>query len=128
MILKRIPGPAREAVISDGGISQEDIPARLVFQPVGERVIPHVFEGDLRDLPVAEAWKPGDAVHIVPEGLIPVEEDLRQVPSQKEQTALGKRDVRLAWDIEIYELSSNHYWSLRVDTETGKVALTGRFC
>ncbi len=66
-ILQNIGGPDREAIISDGGISLEDIPVKLVFQPV------------------------------------------------------GKRKVRLAWNIEIYELNSNHYWSLKVDTETGKV-------
>ncbi len=35
-ILQNIGGPAKEVVISDGGISQEDIPAKLVFQPVSK--------------------------------------------------------------------------------------------
>lgn len=66
-ILRQQGGPAQEMLFSDGGISQEPIPARLVYQPVG--------------------------------------------PNQ----------VRLAWLIEIYELTGEHWWSMMVDAENGAV-------
>ena len=74
--------------IGDKVVAEENVEGPFL----GETVIPHVFEGDLRDLPTAEAWQQGDAMRIVPEGLIPVEEDLRPVPSQNGQTA---PDIRL---------------------------------
>jgi extracellular elastinolytic metalloproteinase len=66
-ILRQTGGPAQEVLFSDGGISQEPIPARLVYQPVG--------------------------------------------PNQ----------VQLAWQIDIYELTGEHWWSMVVDAESGVV-------
>jgi hypothetical protein len=66
-ILNQKGGPTQEVLFSDGGISQQPIPAKLVYQPVG--------------------------------------------PDR----------VRLAWQIEIYELSGDHWWNTVVDAETGEV-------
>lgn len=60
-------GAANEVLLSNGGISQQAIPAKLVYQP------------------------------------------------------LESGEARLAWDVEIYELTSVHYWSMRIDAETGAV-------
>lgn len=60
-------GAAQEVVLSADGISQEPIPAKLVYQPLAD----------------------------------------------------GR--VRLAWSVEIYEPSSEHWWNLSVDAETSQV-------
>ena len=65
-VQEQIGGVAQGVVFSDGGISLEPIPARLVYQPI----------------------------------------------------ASGQ--VRLAWAVEIYELSSQHWWNIRVDAVTGE--------
>jgi extracellular elastinolytic metalloproteinase len=62
---------ARTTIFSDGGISLNAIPARLVYQPV---------EGN---------------------------------------------GVRLAWEVEIYELDAQNWWNIRIDALTG--AELGRF-
>lgn len=60
-------GQAREMVLSDGGISLEPIPARLVYQPVADNA------------------------------------------------------VRLAWNLEIAEVSGEHWWNMVVDATSGTV-------
>jgi subtilisin-like proprotein convertase family protein len=62
---------ARTTLLSDGGISLEAIPARLVYQPV------------------------------------------------------ERQGVRLAWEVEIYELDAQNWWNIRIDAQTG--AELGRF-
>ncbi len=49
-----------------------------VFQSLP--VTPGIFEGDLRDLPQAEAWKAGDPVHEVPKRVTRYAEDAIAVP------------------------------------------------
>jgi extracellular elastinolytic metalloproteinase len=66
-VLSQPAGDAQEMLFDEAGISQEPIPARLVYQPVG--------------------------------------------PDR----------VRLAWQLDIYELSSEHFWSMIVDADTGEV-------
>jgi extracellular elastinolytic metalloproteinase len=60
-------GPQQSTLLSNGGISQQPIPARLMYQP------------------------------------------------------LANGAVRLAWDLAIYELNAQHWWSLRVDAVDGRV-------
>ena len=64
-VLEQTARPDRRALLSDGGISLEDIPARLVYQP------------------------------------------------------LANGRLRLAWDLAIYQLDQQHWWSVRIDAESG---------
>jgi hypothetical protein len=64
-ILEDRGGPAREVLLSRGGIALTPIPAKLVFQPVADGA------------------------------------------------------ARLAWNLEIDESSQRHWWSVRVDAESG---------
>jgi len=66
-VVERPNGVDRQTLLSNGGISLRDIPARLVYQ--------HLADGRLQ----------------------------------------------LAWDVEIYQLDANHWWSVRVDAETGEL-------
>ncbi len=65
VVRESLGGPAQATVFSEGGISREPIPVKLVYQPT------------------------------------------------------EKGDVRLAWNVEIYELSGDHYWSVRLDAVDG---------
>ncbi|MCI0394393.1 MAG: M36 family metallopeptidase [Chloroflexi bacterium] len=60
-------GPDRAALLSDGGISLESIPVRLVYQPA------------------------------------------------------GRGELRLAWNVVIYETSGQNWWDMRVDAQSGQV-------
>ena len=66
-IVELARGIAQKMVFDDAGISQEPIPAKLVYQPV----------------------------------------------------STGR--VRLGWQLEIYELSSEHSWNIVVDAENGEI-------
>lgn len=59
-VLLTLPFPAFGA--------DEEAPARTVIrgQSVGDPVVPHRFFGDVRDLPQADGWAPGDPVDINP--------------------------------------------------------------
>ncbi|HSH03445.1 MAG TPA: M36 family metallopeptidase [Anaerolineae bacterium] len=65
-ILQAGQGAEQATLFNSGGISLHDIPAKLVYQQVKDRLV-------------------------------------------------------LAWDIEIYDLSEKHYWSMRIDAATGDV-------
>lgn len=65
-VLEERGGPAKEVVLSDGGIALSPIPVKLVYQP-------------------------------------------------------AESAVRLAWNLEIEEASGGHWWSIRVDAETGEL-------
>jgi hypothetical protein len=67
VVEEEIGGPSQAVVLSNGGISHDAIPVKLVYQPV------------------------------------------------------ENGQVRLAWDVTINELSSAHWWSIRVDAATGEV-------
>jgi extracellular elastinolytic metalloproteinase len=66
-VLEPASGRDRRALLSRGGISLEDIPVRLVYQPLAD----------------------------------------------------GR--LRLAWDLEIYQLDATHWWSVRVDAASGEL-------
>ncbi|MGB0384896.1 MAG: M36 family metallopeptidase [Ardenticatenaceae bacterium] len=74
-VLREVGGAANEVLLSDGGISLNDIPVKLMYQSLGSRGNPS------------------------------------RLPSQ----------VRLAWNLSIYELDAQNWWHLRIDAETSKV-------
>ncbi|WP_188500155.1 T9SS-dependent M36 family metallopeptidase [Pontibacter amylolyticus] len=63
----KLPAAAKAVVLTDGGISLQPIPAKLVYQPM-------------------------------PNG-----------------------EVRLAWEVDIYNTDAQHYWNMRIDAATGQV-------
>ncbi|MEJ8803180.1 T9SS-dependent M36 family metallopeptidase [Pontibacter sp. H249] len=65
-VLEKTNNKNREVVLSKGGISLETIPAKLVYQPMGEG------------------------------------------------------NLRLAWEVSIYELDAQNWWNIRVDARTGE--------
>ncbi|MBA3240105.1 MAG: M36 family metallopeptidase, partial [Acidobacteria bacterium] len=65
--LETVDGPERETTFSNGGVSNEPIPVKLVFQPVADN------------------------------------------------------EVRLAWSVEVSEVSGQHWWNISVDAETGEI-------
>ncbi len=46
---------------------------------------------------------------------------LEAIPARLVYQPLSLNSVRLAWDIEIYPLHAQNYWSLRLDAQTGEV-------
>ncbi len=46
---------------------------------------------------------------------------LEPIPARLVYQPVAGGQVRLAWNVEIYEPSAEHWWSLRVDAETGQV-------
>ena len=50
-------------------------PTKVGAETVGEVVTPFIFEGDLRDLPLAPAWKPGDPIKEIPRRGRPIPQD-----------------------------------------------------
>ncbi|HUM71620.1 MAG TPA: M36 family metallopeptidase, partial [Chloroflexota bacterium] len=64
--IEQTSGPAQETLLSDGGISQNPIPAKLVYDASG-------------------------------------------------------KEVRLAWNVIIYQLDGLHWWNVRIDAHTGDV-------
>jgi hypothetical protein len=46
---------------------------------------------------------------------------LEPIPAQLVYFATQEGALRLAWDIAIYQLDARHWWSLRVDAETGAI-------
>ena len=46
---------------------------------------------------------------------------LEEIPVKLVYQPLSTTEVRLAWDIEIYELSAENYWSMRFDALTGEL-------
>ncbi len=61
------PTPAFAA----GGPSPPSKPMVIKGATQSEPVTPHVFEGDVRDLPKAKRWEPGDPVREVPRRVYP---------------------------------------------------------
>ncbi len=68
-----IGGAAQAVILSDSGVSQNPIPARLVYQP------------------------------------------------------MANGTVRLAWDLIIYELSGENWWSVRIDVVEGEILAKNNF-
>ncbi len=46
---------------------------------------------------------------------------LEPIPVKLVYQPVSAGNVRLAWDVTIYELDATHYWSMRVDALTGRV-------
>ena len=46
---------------------------------------------------------------------------LEPIPAKLVYQPISHNNVRLAWDIEIYPLHAQNYWSLRLDAQTGEV-------
>ncbi|MGB0385397.1 MAG: choice-of-anchor B family protein [Ardenticatenaceae bacterium] len=65
-LLEEIGGPANEVLLSDGGISLNDIPVKLMYQSY-------------------------------------------------------EKEVRLAWNVSIYELDAQNWWHLRIDAQTSQL-------
>jgi hypothetical protein len=59
---------ASPSVLAQGPPPGSDDPPKVVLRgaQVVDLAIPTVFAGDLRDLPLARAWQPGDPIHEVP--------------------------------------------------------------
>jgi hypothetical protein len=80
-------GLALVATLAGPVVGQDDVsssPAPQVYRGAEliEVVTPFVFDGDLRDLPTARAWRPGDPIKEIPRRFIPrpgqIPEALRQ--------------------------------------------------
>ncbi|NJN53746.1 MAG: metalloprotease, partial [Anaerolineae bacterium] len=67
VVEQTLGGPSQAVILSDGGISQNAIPANLVYEAIADGA------------------------------------------------------VRLAWNVEIYELSSLHWWTMRIDAISGEL-------
>ncbi len=46
---------------------------------------------------------------------------VRDIPVRLMYQPVSSGDIRLAWDLSIFEIGQQNYWSLRVDAETGEV-------
>lgn len=46
---------------------------------------------------------------------------LEPIPAKLVYQPMSLTDVRLAWDVEIYELSTQNYWTMRLDAQTGEL-------
>lgn len=46
---------------------------------------------------------------------------LEPIPAKLTYQSISLNNVRLAWDVEIYPLHAQNYWSLRLDAQTGEV-------
>lgn len=66
-----VAGLVALALIAGPALAQDDVssspdPRVRTGAEVVDLLTPHVFDGDLRDLPLAPAWKPGDPVKEIP--------------------------------------------------------------
>jgi extracellular elastinolytic metalloproteinase len=46
---------------------------------------------------------------------------LEPIPAKLVYQPMSLTDVRLTWDVEIYELDAQNYWTMRLDAQTGEV-------
>lgn len=46
---------------------------------------------------------------------------LEEIPVRLSYTQVNETELRLAWDLSIYQLDAQHWWSIRIDALTGKV-------
>ncbi len=53
-------------VLVPGSAAGDDPPKQVFGAEVSETIFPYVFEGDLRDLPLAAEWQPGDPIKEIP--------------------------------------------------------------
>ncbi|MEM6455472.1 MAG: hypothetical protein AAF772_10290 [Acidobacteriota bacterium] len=77
-------------------VSADDRPVhKVTAELVGDVVYPHIFEGDLRNLPKAPTWQPGDPIKVVPKrgGGLALDGDLIVRPP-RQNDPLVDRDAR----------------------------------
>jgi len=46
---------------------------------------------------------------------------LENIPVELMYFATEEGDIKLVWDLSIYILNANHWWSIRIDAQTGKM-------
>ena len=64
-----LAGLTMQVVAADDPATPSDVPVRRGAELV-EIITPFVFDGDLRDLPTAPSWKPGDPIKEIPRRFI----------------------------------------------------------
>ncbi|MEJ8755452.1 T9SS-dependent M36 family metallopeptidase [Pontibacter sp. H259] len=76
-----------------------------------------------KPLEIKERKKPTEKVTAAAKAVVLTDGgvSLSPIPAKLVYQPLADGTVRLAWEVEIYNLDAQHYWSMRVDAATGKV-------
>ena len=62
-------------IVGAAGDSSDGPQVERGAEVIGDVVVPYVFDGDLRDLPLAPVWQPGDPIKEIPRRARPIIED-----------------------------------------------------